>query len=293
MGNSNQSKLSDGINISGSIGINVLIKDDRKIILFSDDHANIQYCKDNKSINIADLLYNKINDSNIIIEEVPRKLGVKLFGLWESKHVEELKNLYLNNNNKITGIDIRPYLIDFSIDLISNNKEYCLVTLYFYLNKINNFFNRKNIYVDSDSIKEKINECINNINEKNTGICNHFKRLRTEFYNFYKELNEKNLLNKNLYFILSNYKYVLDKIEYFLDSIIEWYTILKIFSLKGTSFVHTGLYHSKNIYYQLKNFYNFTSLYNDGYVNEFPKYPISSCVFIPKKINEYIGNTIF
>lgn len=293
MGNSNQSKLNDGINISGSIGINILTKNDRKIILFSDDHANIQYCKDNNSINIANLLYSKINDSNIIIEEVPRKQGVKLLGLWKTKHVEELKKLYLNNHNKITGIDIRPYLIDFSIELIDNNEEYSSTILLVYLNKINNFFNSKNIYVDSNSIKKKINECINNINEKNTGICNHFKRLRTEFYNFYKKLNDKNLLNKNLYYILSNYKYVLDKIEYFLDSIIEWYTILKIYSLEGTSFVHTGLHHSKNIYYQLKNFYNFTSLYNYGYVNQFPKHPISSCVFIPNKINEYIGNTIF
>jgi hypothetical protein len=99
-------------NIKGAIGYSILIgKKPIKILLFSDNHDNLKYC--NNAISIADFLKNKQDICNILLEEVIRD-NIELGELWtNSEHSIELKNLFLSENNKIYGIDIRPFLITF------------------------------------------------------------------------------------------------------------------------------------------------------------------------------------
>lgn len=277
---------SKGEFLSGSIGITILKKDKRVIVVFADAHSNVTYCKNN-SKKVSNWIGNRIDGNNILIEEVPRSENIHLNDLWQTEHVQELKDLYLKNSDKITGTDLRPYLKDFSYDLINIDKEIGKTNLKDYLEKLRLFFISKNINCNNiinNLFKQKV--------EKNTGLRFHFEYLKKEFNKFYEKLKNENLLEKDLNFINKNNKDIFNDIDFYLDSIIEWYTLCKIFTTNNLTIIHTGLYHSINIIKFLEKFYKFEIKYNNGIVDKLPSNleNLSSCVYIPQNIKDkYIG----
>ena len=138
--------------ISGSIGVTILKNKDKIIILLADDHSNSNYC-DNEGFknhqNIKDYLEDELSEGNqILLEEVPRD-GFLLEELWpESPHTQSLKNFFLEDKG-VTGIDIRPYLLPFSIDVIDSKEELKKVRMIDYIDKLDEFFNVKGKYFET------------------------------------------------------------------------------------------------------------------------------------------------
>ena len=72
------------------------------------------------------------------LKKVPRD-GFDLQELWpESPHTQELKEYFLSEN-KINGIDIRPYIIPFSYDLLESDKKLEKYPMIEYIKLINDF----------------------------------------------------------------------------------------------------------------------------------------------------------
>lgn len=284
MGNNNSKNSGDLI--SGIIGITILKRNNKFIIVFSDSHSNVEYCKE-ASHKISSWINNKLEKDSIdfILEEVPRSDELNLEELWESEHFKDLKDLFLNNK-KIKGFDIRPYLLPFSIEVINLSEKSKKYTLREYLNRLLNFFNYKNKYCI-----EAFNILIKGKQEKNSGIKTHFNVLKRDFFNFYNEVD----LDQTLADVSKNNNSYLDKIDYFLNSIIEWYSIIEIFTSNKTTIIHTGLFHSINIVRNLVDIYNFKIHWETGHTKEIPDIDLDtklySCIYIPKKlIEESLGN---
>jgi len=299
----------NNINIYGSIGYVFLSTNNNDmpeyILLLADMHSQLTYCKDFKKI--SEWFNSKFNKSNILLEEVPRINNMELKGLFEdADHTKELKELYLNNTNIINGVDIRPYLISFSWELL--NDENKKVKLSEYLKLIDNFFIFKNEkikeelgdiysfeYIKNKSIilrsKLKFSECdiVKLLSENQENRLNiHFSIVRCLFKKFKNKY--KNYLNYTLYDILQNNKNILEEINYHLNNIMELYIILKIFSLKKNKkniIIHTGLFHSEKILDWLNNIYNYNIISTNG-VNSINNINniVSGCLTIPKLIDD-------
>ena len=75
-------------NISGAIGVTLLKRYinnfEKKVIIFSDNHSNEQYCNDSfkNSFNIKTLFNKEKYSSQILLEEVKREDESKLKELW-------------------------------------------------------------------------------------------------------------------------------------------------------------------------------------------------------------------
>ena len=83
------------VKISGAVGYTLLKNDKNKIILvLADIHSNLPYCEN--GINISQW-FDKISDeSQLVIEEVPRE-NVVLQELWPtSPHTQSLKNFIID-----------------------------------------------------------------------------------------------------------------------------------------------------------------------------------------------------
>ena len=143
----------DVIYLQGTIGYSIFINTitNKKIIIFADMHDNLPPCPFNNSIKISTWLNNKINTAKILLEEVIRNDNMELEALWDNvEHTNDLKKLFLNNVNIIDAIDIRPYLIPFSWELIDkiNNKN-VKFKQYFFL--LVDFFNLKSDFLSNKS----------------------------------------------------------------------------------------------------------------------------------------------
>ena len=106
------------INLYGSIGYSLLKNQGNelpgKILVLADMHSQLSYCNSDYK-KISDWLFSKINNSNILLEEVPRD-NVELKGLFdESDHTKDLKNLFrssrlkpiLNFSQDVSGIKLQ------------------------------------------------------------------------------------------------------------------------------------------------------------------------------------------
>ena len=261
--------------ISGAIGITKLIKKingfDKKVIIFSDNHNNNMYCEKsfNDSYNIKNLFNKEKFTSQVLLEEVKREKDSDLKELWSStEHTVELKNLYLNNPNTITPIDIRQYLYIVSWELIDEKTKHH--TMKDYLKKIISFFNYDQNIPD---LTEKISQII----FKTTGIANYFNMMKSNFNNIIKQfdINETIVNHMNKY----NNKFLI-MIDDIISKIMDWYTIINIFTTKKKTFIHAGLFHTFNIIQILVNDFNFNIYYQSG-TNDFNnKDDIKSCVEI-------------
>lgn len=245
-------------NIYGSVGFVFLIKNNKKIILLSDQHDTLPKCDNN--INIAEWLKKKMYTSKILLEEVPREDN-KLIELWqESQHTQELKQLYLNNSIIISGVDIRPFLIPFNLEVLDNTSildNYYNITIYEYLKEIDNFFTLKNKYILD-------NLCNYNFHIlKDTLLGEHFIIIKNKYKNFLINLNDNKLIYENVRQLIINNKLIL--FNNLLDDIMEWYICAQIeLYIDKPIIIHAGLAHTTKIMKLLKNHYLYNIKHQEG-----------------------------
>jgi hypothetical protein len=266
--------------ISGSIGYIHLKNDNNHILLLSDNHSSKKYCKIDNSTFISKWLLTKNNTENIkvLLEEVPRKENSKLLELWPSiQHTQELKDLYLNqniNNKQIEGIDIRSFLIPFNLEYIEEKENINIID---YLESLNNFFELKHEY-----FIENIGNVYTDIN--NEQLKDHFLELNHDYDNLKKQYDKKN--------INEEFK---NKLNELLSSIMEWYTIAKIFynnKLGINKFIiHAGLFHTTNLNKILISSYGYELEKSYGIIdiNEIKDDEDDNCLKIPSCVNDQFG----
>jgi hypothetical protein len=250
--------------ISGSIGYIHLNNDNNHILLLSDNHSSTNYCTNKNSTFISEWLLTK-NNSKVLLEEVPRKEDSKLLELWPSiQHTQELKDLYLNqkiNNKQIEGIDIRLFLIPFNLDIfkIDNIDKKDIKNIYIndYLNSLNNFFELKHKY-----FIENIGNVYTDIN--NEQLNNHFLELKKKFIYLKKQYH-------NNFLVININEEFKNKLDELLSSIMEWYTIAKIFynnKLGINKFIiHAGLFHTTNLNKILIDSYGYEKINSNGIID--------------------------
>lgn len=249
------------INLSGAIGITKLKRkingQEKKIYVFSDNHNKDKYCEDEFSsgLNIKNYLEEKMHGNQVLLEEVKRSKSQKLKELWaQNKHTVALKNLYLNNTQKITPIDIRQYLFIVSWEILKKDdkldKEINLNT---YLKNFDKFFELKEV-IPSLEVKLK------KIKFKKTGICKYFKRLKHD----YQMIKEPIDLNQKVVDVIETNPGFLRQIDDVASKIMDWYTIICIFTTDKPTYLHAGLYHTSNIIDILINEFEFEKYYDNG-----------------------------
>ncbi len=239
--------------IYGAIGYTILKnkKTNKSIIVFADMHDQLKPCK--SLINIDDWIKNKFNTSKILLEEVPRE-GVQLKELWGSaKHTQLLKNLFLKNQHKIVGIDIRPYLIPFSWEVINEvDQEDKLYDITFreYICTIDDFISLNHEYLIQNLKSYKFS----NLNKINLGY--HFLKLKLKFKDYISRHTQH--LDCKIKKICNENREVLQKLDNYLDKFMEWYTCSLIYENRHKPIVvHTGLMHSSNIIDLLELLYDY------------------------------------
>jgi hypothetical protein len=278
--------------IYGSIGFVFLTKNHRKIIILADQHDTLPEC-DNK-INIANWFKKKFNSSKILLEEVPRENN-KLIELWqESPHTQELKKLYLDNPTIIPGMDIRPFMIPFSWEVLEQidelNKDYDM-TMIEYLKEIDNFFSLQNTFIISNLSNYNVNIL------KDTLLGKHYLLIKNKFSDFLEELHNEKLLNQQIRNINNNYNNKLSILNNLLDDIMEWYICAQIELYNDKSIIiHAGLAHTDKIIKLLQTHYNFEIKYQEGTnsMNNVGIGPRTGCIQVPIEIdNQFGGKKVF
>tara|TARA_B100000768_G_C11283413_1_gene380202 strand:- start:3478 stop:4293 length:816 start_codon:yes stop_codon:yes gene_type:complete len=270
------------IKLSGAIGITILSKNMndkiKKIYIFADNHNKDKYCSYNFSTgnNIKKFLDKKISKSNqILLEEVERIESQELKELWsENKHTVELKNLYLNNPNKIIPIDIRQYLYIVSWELLDSSEERDKnITLSNYLQNFEKFFNLEDVI---PPLKNKLG----NIKFKKTGISNYFKNLK----NIFTKIKTNKILDQKIIELKKKNQGILKSIDDLASKIMDWYTIVCIFNTYNPTYLHAGLYHTSNIINLLVNDFQFNIYYKYGDTNIDSITDSDSCIEISEMV---------
>jgi len=273
-------KIND-INLNGSIGYTLLTNGNNNILILSDMHSELPYCKAN-GIFVSDWMKTKKN-SKILLEEVPR-IGNTLKELWPTSiHTQKLKDLYINNSIVINGVDVRPFLIPYSWELINEAKveEMNLKT---YLHLIDNFFQVKHSYFIKDLKNIYTKEYLDN-----SKLGEHFMNMKKDILKYIQE--NKNILKKNISEIYKTNNQILEKINDFISNIMEWYIIAKIFQQNNNNFiVHAGLLHTSNLNNLLINEYDYKLSNYDGInsIKESDK-KTDGCIKISSSINNMFG----
>jgi hypothetical protein len=244
-------------------------------------HSELPYCANN-GIFVSDWMNSK-KHSKILLEEVPR-LGSTLKELWPTSiHTQKLKNLYLSNSIYINGIDVRPFLISYSWELIYEAKVEDM-SLQKYFSLIDDFFKIKHHYFIKDLENVYTKEFLNR-----SQLGNHFLRLKNEVLKYIRE--NKNILNQPISFIYKNNKILLEKINEFISNIMEWYIVAKIIKNDNNNFiVHAGLLHTSNLNNLLINEYNYKLVSYEGINTIEEGYKKSNgCLTLSSKINNMFG----
>jgi hypothetical protein len=273
--------------IYGTIGYVFLVKGNHHIIVLADQHDTLPGC-DNK-INIADWFKKKFISSKILLEEVPRENN-KLIELWESSpHTQSLKKLYLDNSTIIPGMDIRPFMIPFSWEVLDQfdalDQNYDIIMTE-YLKQIDEFFSLENNFIISN---------LSNYNKeslKNTLLGKHFLLTKNKFGDFLEELNNKNLLNQKIRYLNSKYTNKLLFLNTLLDDIMEWYICAQIQLFQDKSIIiHAGLAHTEKIIKLLQSHYGFNIKHQEGInsLNNIRDTVRSGCINVPIEIDTLFG----
>jgi len=285
--------MKDKINIDGGIGYVLFKYNNIYVLVFSDVHDGVSYCKE-ASIQMADYFKSKMNKTNILLEESTQK-EVKLKDLWpNAKHTQELKNL-ANLNNDIKSFDIRPLLVPFSWELIEVEPKYGNITLAEYLSLINNFFNGTSILF-TKYIKNDLNKISNNNKKLEKKNNLHLREIKRQ-YDLFKKKHYK-LMDVSLNNIIKNNNNILEKINDIISYIMEWYIILLILNSEKNIIVHTGLAHSSKLI-RLLYWYKFDPIESDG-LNFFEQITnsekienIHACIRLPNHIDDVFNKKTF
>lgn len=285
--------MENKISISGTIGY-VLFKYNKiNVLVFSDVHDGVSYCKEG-SIQMADYFKSRMDKNNLLLEESTQK-EVKLKDLWpNAKHTQELKKLAYSNN-KIKSFDIRPLLIPFSWELLTVDPSLGKITLSKYLLFIDNFFNGTSILFIK-YIKKQINKISYNNKKLEKKNNLHLEEIKRQ-YNLFKQNNFK-LMTMSLNNIKKNYINILEKINDIISYIMEWYIILLILNSEKNIIVHTGLAHSSKLIRMLY-WYKFDPIESEG-LNFFEQIPnaknidtIEACIQLPSRVDNIFNKKTF
>jgi hypothetical protein len=233
--------------ISGAIGVSILERDKKKVIVFSDNHASDNYCfKD--SLKISKFLEKKAEKHIVLLEEVPRKYRNGISQIFFAEHTELLKDLSINNK-KVISVDIRPLLLEFSWELITvENKSKYNITLEEYIANLKKFTEYK---IEDEELRE------------------YFEEIKDKINNFIKT-NEQYLLSLLVDLVLEqtiNLEIINDIIIGIMDfNIIR--LILKFIKNDEDRhiYLHAGLYHTQNINKRLLKM-GFEEVYQYGAVS--------------------------
>ena len=269
----------------GSIGYTYLMNNFIKptfILVLSDNHSKLPYCNNYKMV--SEWLEKKAKTNNILLEEVPRTNTVLKELFSDSDHTQQLKELFINNQNLINGIDIRPLLIDFSWELLGIT---VIPEIIFnkYLETIDNFFNFNN-------------KNIKNLNKtyiENSPFLNIQFKIIKKTYENYKKVYIKHL-NQSILYIYNNHIDVLEDFNFILDNIMEFYTILNIFKSNKNVIIHTGLAHSEKIIYWLTTIYSYKIIEENGItsIKQTNTIPINDgCIKLSKTIDEQLSKYVY
>lgn len=274
-------------NIYGTIGYTLLKNpnNNNKIIILADMHDRLPECMNHT--NISDWFTSKIKSSKILLEEVPRD-NVTLQELWsESPHTQNLKKLFLDNQHIIHAVDIRPYLIPFSWEILSDLKtsdQLYDVKLKKYLMTINSFFILEFEYLIEKLPNYKLEKLVN------TKLGKHFLIIKKNWKKFLE--NNQIYLNYLIKIIYQNNLNVLEKLSDILDQIMEWYICANIdLHLDKPIILHTGLAHSDKVIDWLINHYNY-KLENSSGINKMDEIiykPMSGCISLSPDIETQFG----
>jgi len=272
------------LNISGSIGYIYLSDNKNKVLILSDMHSELPYCKENSEF-VSNWMQRKYN-SKILLEEVPR-IGSTLKELWPSSpHTQKLKELYISSK-VIDGVDVRPFLLPFSWELLYDNitpdnlKE---VILYKYLYLINIFFKLKHKYFTKNIGRVYTKDYL-----KNSVLGEHFLEIKSKVKDFVK-VNELVMNNK----IIKLDPNILEKINEIISLIMEWYIIAKIYQGQeeniNSFIIHAGLAHTSNIKANLITFYKFKVQDSNGIIDlKDANDNTNGCLKLPSEIDKQFG----
>lgn len=285
--------MNNKTHIRGAIGYSILENKNKKIMVISDMH----YIKDKcGKMFISDWL-KKQKNFKLLLEEVP-PTNVKLKELWDDKdnitHTKKLRNLYIDNIDKIVGLDTRGELLPFSWELLTDLKDFKdlkdlnfpQITLEEYLININNFFKFKHEFFLKDIPEIYKNDILTDKNIKISiqfDFCfNKYNEIKTTYSYLMNNYIQDIFKNKN-----KNEKNVLEEINILLNIIMEFYTIMQVYklSLFGVNrfIIHAGLFHTSNIVKWLRHLYNFELIDTDG-LTDFDKVNLTKhtgCLNIP------------
>jgi hypothetical protein len=272
--------------IYGTIGYTLLnnINYNNNIIIFSDMHDTLTHCAN--QISVSDWFETKFKSSKILLEEVPRE-GVELKELWlNAPHTQKLKKLFINNQQLIHAVDIRPHLIPFSWELIieiKDDNKYIDITFKQYIKHIDLFFCLESDYFINKLVKYDKTKL------PHTKLGKHFMIIKKNYGNFLQEHKKyKNISIKQIY--LEETK-ILDQLNNILDEIMEWYICANIDLNKLKPIIlHTGLVHSEKVIRWLVLYYNYIILNKNGIntLNELSS-DISGCVQLPDDVDKQFG----
>lgn len=276
------------INLNGSIGYTLLSNDKHKVLVLADVHSKLPYCKENSKY-ISEWFETKFHKSNILLEEVPRRDTHKLEELWmSSPHTQKLKNLYLENPEIINAIDIRPYLIPFSWELVFD-KNVNDVKLKYYLVFIDSFFKLNHPYVLMILENIYTPEYL-----KTSNLGTHFVDIKERMIKLIE--NNNNYLNKNIREIVEIDRDFLEKINYIISRCMEWFCIALIYKHENNNknfIIHAGLFHTDNIVNDLIKYHKYKIIEKDGVNSMDEKYNNQSgCLQLPSDIEKHIGGGI-
>jgi hypothetical protein len=242
------------INLKGAIGYTLLGKKKfapNKILIFSDHHDQLEYCKDSEDI--SEFLKKKQLTNNILLEEVKRVDSIKLKELWsDSEHTQLLKKYYLEDSKNckddmcIKPVDIRPFLITASLEYVDDK-----ITLRQYMNNVNDFYEFK-----SNIFKQELGNIYTYyFFSKKQRLLFHFNLIKESYLNFL-DMN-KSILDTPIK-LYSNDVKLYNNIIIILSDIMEFYIILKIYEYrKNNSIIHMGKYHYDQVIFWLQNLYDY------------------------------------
>ncbi len=243
--------------ISGAVGYTLLKHPNIKefILLLSDIHADVTYCKDVNSKEIHTLLDEYTEKGvTVFLEEALREDNIQLEALWNAPHTEALRNLNLTNY-KIIPVDIRQLLIPFSWELCEGNKEQCEMTVRQYLEELDHFFTFQPIQCMIKYILPQIRLSLGYPRTRKMLII-YFYLLRKIFAKYLHE--NKQYWDYTIGKLVSEKKTdILEKINMILSMIMEWYIILLINNCQSNMIIHIGLAHSSNVLELLNSIFQY------------------------------------
>ena len=317
----NNSESSNIIKVSGSIGMVKLVKNNKNVFVFYDDHSNTTYC-DNSGIFLHDIFDNMIkpnSDYIILLEEpfVANYSNIKF--LWnDTPHIIKFRNFYKKiikqcENTKVCNVfpvDIRLIICDVSIDeLISNinSVEYFTnynISVFEYFKQLLYLFEYvewdDKLFAGTDTNLKLIKKVFNKyIQDK------YYINLKLQFDKFFNTFVKPNIdikirdfikkYNSNEWQFFTGYPFennneniFTDQYDKLINGVMEIYTYILVSGMTNKNvIIYAGYYHSNNLVYILKKYYNYKNVYEVGNtqnVEKEEKKQISNCLHINKKI---------